>query len=146
MKKIVYILLLSLLTVSCSFQELEINRFKDFEIVEFKDNFLTLKANIVVNNPNPVRMKISDANFDLKINEKVIGRLSQMDKLVLPARSKKEYPVTAKFELTNLKNSLFSLIQIVNRRDSKISVSGSVTGSSFLYRKKFDFADIKIYE
>jgi LEA14-like dessication related protein len=125
---------------------LEINKFKNFEIVEFKDNSLTLKANIVVNNPNPVRMKISDADFELKINEKVIGHLLQMDKLVLPARSQNEYPVTAKFQLTNLQNGLFSLIQIVNRKDSKISVSGSVIGSSFLYRKKFDFNDIKIYE
>ena len=146
MRKLIYILLVSLLTVSCSFQSLEISEFRNFEIVEFKDNVVTLKANIVVNNPNAVKLKISDADFDLKINEKKVGHLSQMDKIVLPARTKKEYPVTEKFELTNLENGLFSLIQIVNRRDSKLSVTGSVVGKSFLYRKTFDFSDIKIYE
>lgn len=132
--------------MSCKFQELEITQFKNFEILEFKDNVLTLKANVVINNPNAMRLKISDADFDLKINEKVVGRLSQMDKIVLPARSQSEYPVKARFELTDLQNGIFSLIQIVNRRDSKLSVTGSVVGKSFLYRKTFDFTDIKIYE
>lgn len=125
---------------------MEISEFKNFEIVEFKDNTLTLKANIVVNNPNPVRMKISDADFDLKVNGTKIGRLTQMDKLTLAAKSEKEYPVQAKFELTNLRNGIFSLIEIVNSRNSKIAVTGSVVGTSFLYRKTFDFTDIKIYE
>ncbi len=149
MKNIKYIFLLSLLTIflsSCSLQSLEISEFKNFQIVEFKDNLLTLKADIVVNNPNSVRMKISDADFDLKINESVVGHLTQMDKLVLHAKSQKEYPVLVKFEMKNLKNGLMSLIQIVNRRDSKISVTGSVVGKTFLYRKTFDFKDIKIYE
>lgn len=150
MKKNIYILILFIGTVafsSCmSLQSLEIREFKNFEIVEFKDNMLTLKANIVVNNPNAVRMKISDASFDLKINETVIGHLTQMDKLVLSSHSQKEYPITAKFEMTNLKNGIMSLIQIVNRRDSKISVTGSVVGKTFLYGKRFDFKDIKINE
>jgi LEA14-like dessication related protein len=146
MKKLIFLLVVGLLTVSCSFQSLEISQFNNFEILEFKDNVLTLKANVMVNNPNPVRMKISDADFDLKINDKVVGHLSQMDKLILPAHTKKEYPVTARFELNHLENGLFSLIQIVNRRDARISVTGSVVGKSFLYRKTFDFNDIKIYE
>lgn len=146
MKKLIYVLLIGLLTASCSFQSLEISQFNNFEILEFKDNVLTLRANVMVNNPNPVRMKISDADFDLKINDKVVGHLSQMDKLVLPAKTMKEYPVTARFKLNQLENGIFSLIQIVNRRDSKISVTGSVVGKSLLYRKTFDFNDIKIYE
>lgn len=146
MKNLLLILFIAFLSSSCSFQEVEISQLKNFEIIEFKDNVLTLKANVVVNNPNAVRMKISDADFDLKINESVVGHLTQMDKIVLPARSQKEYPVTAKFELTNLKNGLFSLIQIVNRRDSKVSITGSVVGKSFIYRKTFDFSDIKIYQ
>lgn len=149
-KKIAYFLLFLIIAVnftSCvSLQSLEISQFKDFEIVEFRDNMLTLRAKIVVSNPNSVRMKISDANFDLKINETIIGHLSQMDKLILPARSNNEYPVLAKFQITNLKNGIMSLIQIVNRRDSKISVTGSVVGKTILYRKKFEFSDIKIYE
>ncbi|NJK94772.1 MAG: LEA type 2 family protein [Bacteroidetes bacterium] len=150
MKKLLYILFISLISLSFSscvkLQSLEISKFKDFEIVDFKDNVLTLRANIVVSNPNPVKMKISDAKFDLKISETVVGHLSQMDKLVLPARSENEYPVMAKFQITNLKNGLMSLIQIVNRRDAKISVTGSVVGKTLLYRKTFDFKDIKIYE
>lgn len=138
---------LMILSSSCmKMESLEIKQFKDFEIVEFKDNMLTLKAKLVVNNPNPVTMKVLDANFDLRINESVVGHLSQMDKITLLARSEKEYPVTAKFQMTNLKNGLMSLIQIVNRRDSKVSVSGSVVGKTFLYKKTFNFTDIKIYQ
>lgn len=144
---IILVGVLAVLAISCvKLQTLEIKQFKDFEIVEFKDNMLTLKANLVVNNPNPVSMKVSDANFDLKINENVVGHLMQMDKLTLQARSEKEYPVTAKFQMTNLKNGLMSLIQIVNRRDSKISVSGTVVGKTLLYKKTFDFTDVKIYQ
>ncbi|HEX3009364.1 MAG TPA: LEA type 2 family protein [Bacteroidales bacterium] len=146
MKKVLYLLILAALTVSCKFQSLEISRFDNFQIVEFKDNVLTLKADVVVNNPNPMRLKIIDADFDLKINDKIVGHLSQMDKLVLAANTQKQYPITAKFELTSLQNGLMSLIQIVNRRGSHVSVTGSVTGKSFLYRKSFDFSDIKIYE
>jgi LEA14-like dessication related protein len=107
---------------------------------------LTLKADIVINNPNTIKLKISDADFDLKIDKTVVGKLTQMDKLVLAPHSQKSYPVKAKFELNNLPNGIFSLMQIVNKRDAKISVTGSVVGKSFLYRKTFDFKDIKIYE
>lgn len=146
MKKFIYLIIIAFLTISCSFQSLEIHEFKNFQILEFKDNVLTLKADIVINNPNTIKLKISDADFDLKINEKVVGKLTQMDKLVLAPRTQKSYPVKAKFELNNLSNGIFSLIQIVNKRDAKLSVTGSVVGKSFLYRKTFDFSDIKIYE
>lgn len=146
MKKFLYILVLAVTTVSCSFQSLEVHQFKNFKILEFNNNVLTLQADVVINNPNAIKLKIADADFDLKIDGTVVGKLTQMDKIVLPARTEKSYPVKAKFELTNLKDGLFSLIQIVNRRDAKLSVTGSIVGKSFLYRKTFDLNDIKIYE
>ncbi len=146
MRKLIYLIIIALVTVSCSFQSLEIHEFKNFQILEFNNNVLTLKADIVINNPNTIKLKITDADFDLKIDEKIVGKLTQMDKLVLAPRTQKSYPVKAKFELNNLPNGIFSLIQIVNKRGAKLSVSGSVTGKSFLYRKTFDFNDIKIYE
>jgi LEA14-like dessication related protein len=150
MQKSFHILLLVITTLivsSCvTIQPIEISQFRNFEIAEFKDNTLTLKANLEVNNPNPLRMKVVNANFDLKINDKIIGHLSQMDPLTLEAKTKKEYPVLAKFEITSLKNGILSLMQLVNRRDAHISVSGSITGKTMFYRKKFDFTDIKIYQ
>lgn len=141
------LLFFSVVLTSCtSLKEIEISQFRNFEIVEFKDNALTLRANIEIDNPNSLRMKITDAKFDLMMNDKKIGHLSQMDNITLLARTKKEYPVTAKFEITSLKNGLLSLMQIVNRRDSRVSVSGSVTGRTFLYRKTFEFKDIKLYQ
>lgn len=140
-------LTISLLTTSCkTIQPVEILQFSNFEITEFKDNKLTLKALLEVNNPNPLRMKVLNANFDLKLNNQVIGHLSHIDPLTLQAGTKKEYPVKASFEITSLKNGILTLMQIVNRRDAHISVSGSITGKTFIYRKTFEFTDIKIYQ
>lgn len=149
MKKVVSILLVisSLFLASACFsvKPIEIEQLNHFEIAEFKDNFLTLKATITIHNPNSLKLKITDARFDLKINDKVVGNLEQMETLAISANSEKEYPIVAKFKISNLKNGILSLMELVNKRDPKISLTGSVTGRSFLYKKTFDFTDIKIY-
>ena len=140
MKKYLIIILLSfpLLFSGCfSYEEIKLLNIKDVTYQEFKGSVLRLAITATVDNPNYFSVKIKDANMDLRLNDKVIGTVSQVEQIVLDGQAKKDYKVQVSIEMKDMLTNFLSLSRVLMNEPQKLNLSGTVHVKSFLYSKTF---------
>ena len=138
MKKYLIIILLSLpLTFSgCfNFEEIKMLNIKDVTYQEFKGNTLRLAITATVHNPNRFAVKLKNANMDLKLNDRIIGTVSQIEQVELAGRKQTDYKVHISIEMKDVMTNLTGLFRMLMNDTKNLSLSGSVHVKSFLYSK-----------
>ena len=134
MKK--YLIIILLLFSGCSdVEEVQLLKVKDVTYQEFKGNVLRLSITATVNNPNRFNVRIRDANMDLRLNDRVIGTVTQMEQVTLLGRTQKDYKIHVAIEMKDLLSNILNLSRILMNEPKNLSLSGSVHVKSFLYSK-----------
>ena len=140
MKKYLIIILLSLplLFSGCiGYEEVKLLNIKDVTYQEFKGNILRLAITVTVDNPNYFSVKIKDANMDLRLNDRVIGTVTQVEQIVLDGQARKDYKVQISIEMKDMLTNFLSLSRVLMNEPQKLNLSGTVQVKSFLYSKTF---------
>ena len=66
-----------------------------------------------------------------------LGKVKQMDDLVISRKSTKEYTMRILVEITDVKNSFVSAFSIFSGKKPDIRFNGTIKVCSFLYGKTF---------
>ena len=141
MRKYLTITLLYLLTLSsgCSgFDEVSLLNVKDVTYQEFKGNVLKLSITATVDNPNRFKVKFKEANMDLRLNDRIIGTVTQMEPITIAGRSQKDYKIHVSIEMKDMLSNLMNLFRILMNDPKNLNLSGTVHVKSFLYSKTFE--------
>jgi len=144
-KKYLIIILLSfpfLFSGCFQFEEIKLLKIKDVTYKELKGSTLRLAITATVNNPNHFSVKIKNANMDLKLNDKMLGTLSQIEQIELAGRTQKDYKIQVSIEMKNMLTNLIGLSRMLMNDSKNLSLSGSVHVKSFLYSKTFQVDNI----
>jgi len=139
-KKFLIIILLSLplLFSGCfGYEEIKVSNVKDVTYQEFKGNTLRLAITVLVDNPNYFSVKIKNADMDLRLNDRVIGAVSQVEQIVLDGRTKKDYKVHISIEMKDMLSNFVNLSRVLMNEPQKLNLSGTIQVKSFLYSKTF---------
>jgi LEA14-like dessication related protein len=137
-KKYLIIILLSLPLVfsGCSkYEEIKLINIKDVTYQEFKGNMLRLAITATVHNPNRFAVKIKNANMDLKLNDRIIGTVSQIEQVELAGRKQADYKLYVSIEIKDMLSNLTGLFRVLMNDTKNLSLSGSVHVKSFMYNK-----------
>jgi len=137
-KKYLIIILLSLPLVfsGCyNFEEIKLINIKDVTYQEFKGTTLRLAITATVHNPNRFAVKIKNANMDMKLNDRIIGTVSQIEQIELAGRKQSDYKVHVSIEMKDLLGNLTGLFRVLMNDTKKLSLSGTVHVKSFMYNK-----------
>ena len=139
MKKHLYIILLfiPLLFSGCSYEDVQLISVKDVTYQEFSGNVLRLVITATVNNPNRYNVKIKNANMDLRLNDKVIGSVSQMEQIELASRKQKDYKIQVSIEMKDMLSNIISLYRVLMNEPKNLNLSGTVQVKSLFYSKTF---------
>jgi len=139
MKKYLYLILLfiPLLFSGCSHEDIQLISIKDVTYQEFKGNVLRLAITATVNNPNRFNVKIKNANMDLRLNDKIIGTVLQMEQIDLASRKQKDYKIQVSIEMKDLLSSITSLYRVLMNDSRSLNLSGTVQVKSFLYSRTY---------
>ena len=122
--------------VSCSnIKEIKIGDIRDVNIINLNNNILTLKVVVPVENPNSFNVKIKGADLRVIMGDKEIGKVKQIDDLMIYGKSTKEYPVMIMIELTDVNSIMASAYQIFSGEMHDVRLSGTVVVKSFMYRR-----------
>ncbi len=138
MKKYLVIVLLSLpfLFSSCfKFENAELIAIKDVTYKEFKNNALRLDILTTINNPNRFKLKIKGGNIVLKLDDKTIGTVTQIEHIELAGRTQKDYQIQVTVEMQDSMSSLPALFRILMNETNRLNLSGSVQVKSLMYSK-----------
>ena len=139
MKKYLYIILLfmPLLFSGCSHEEVQLISIKGVTYQEFNGNVLRLLIIATVNNPNRYNVKIKNANLDLRLNDKVLGSVTQIDQIDLAKRKQQDYKIQVSIEMKDILSNILSLYRVLMNEPKNLNLSGTVQVKSFLYTKTF---------
>ena len=139
MKKHFFIILffMALLFSGCSYEEVQLIGIKDVTYQEFNGSVLRLAITATVNNPNRYNVKIKNANMDLRLNEKVIGTVAQMEQIDLASRKQQDYKIQVSIEMKDILSNMLSLYRVLMNEPKNLNLSGTIQVKSFLYSKTF---------
>ena len=139
MKKHLYLILLFMLLLftGCSTEDIQLVGIKDVTYQEFNRNVLRLAITATVNNPNRFNVKIKNANMDLRLNNKTIGTVTQMEQIELDSRNQKDYKIQVSIEMKDMLSNAIALYRVLMNEPKNLSLSGTVEVKSFLYSKTF---------
>ena len=140
MKKILCIILL-VLPVQYSgcgrYEDIRIVKIKDVTYQEFRGNTLRLAIVATVDNPNYFNVKITDANMVLRLQERVLGNVTQMERIELEGRTEKDYKIEVAIEMKDMLTNVLNIVRIFMNDPKNLNLSGTVHVRSFLYSKTF---------
>ena len=140
MKKylVVFLLLSPFLFSSClKFENIELISVKDVTYLEFRDNVLRLAITATINNPNKFKVKIKDADMELRRKDRIIGSVTQMEQIELDGKSQKDYKIKIAVEIKDVMSGLTSLYRMLMNDTDNLNLSGSVHVKSFIYSKTY---------
>jgi len=139
MKKRLIIILLSLplLFSGCSFEDVKIVSIKDVTYQDLKGSVLRLSITATVNNPNHFSVKIKNANMDLRLNDRMIGTVTQIEQITLAGRTQQDYKLLVSIEMKDMLSNMLGLFRVLMNEPKNLNLSGTVQVKSFLYSKTF---------
>ena len=122
------LLTLLLFLSSCSlFQDIQIKNVTDFTPV-FEDKQLLIKANVFVQNDNLYAIKLKQSDLIISIDDKALGNVMLIDKVIFKQKSDTSYPVKLKLNLAD--GALFTLLRNAFKKEVTITIKGTLKGSA----------------
>jgi len=105
--------LVSIFFVSCnSVKDLEFKQIKNVRLEKLGFAKSTLSAEVVYYNPNNFSLELSQSEFDIYINNNLLGHSSQQTQVKIPNRKAFSLPIQFELDMKNLiKNGINGLIQ-----------------------------------
>jgi len=135
---IITLLSLPLLFSGCSkYEDVRVIKIKDVTYEELRGKMLRLAIVATVDNPNYFNVKIKNANMDLRLNDRIIGTVTQVEQIELAGRKQQDYKIQVSIELQDLMSNLLNLSRILMNESKNLNLSGTVQVKSFLYNKTF---------
>lgn len=111
MKSSICILLLLIFATSCqSPKDLEFRNVQNITLDNLSFNDATLKMELVYYNPNNYGLELNRTDFDIYVNENLLGHSLQDLQLKIPSRKEFTVPVQVNLDMKNLlKNGITAL-------------------------------------
>ena len=134
--KYLYIMVLILLC-SCNsiVDKVEISDIHGFEIKNMDGNTLNLEMSVKINNPNRLKMTLSQGSFELKNGEQIVAKIKQPETLVLKARSDSLYVMPVNVEIVELRGGIMGALKLLAGGTSMFKLYGKAVVSSSMIRK-----------
>ena len=142
MKNILYIFLLvsPLVFTGCAgYEEIKVIGIKDVAYQDLDIRSRTLKLNIVatVHNPNFFNVRITNANMELRLHERVLGTVTQMELIDIEGRKQKDYTIRIAIEMNDAYTNFLSIYRVFQNNPKNLNLTGTVHVKSFLHSKTY---------
>ena len=142
MKRFLYIFLLVVAVIisGCiGYQEIKVVGIKDVAYQDFDIRNRTVKLEIIatVNNPNFFNVKITDANMVLRLQERVLGNVTQVEMIELEGRTEKDYSIRIAIEMKDMLANVMSIYRVFTNDPKNLNLTGTVHVRSFMYSKTY---------
>ena len=124
--RIVYLVGLLFIFSSCSlFKNLEISNIQDIS-PSFENKTIVLNASIDVKNSNFYNVTVKASELIASINDKELGNIELLEKVVFKRKSTGSYPLKFKMKLAD--GALFTILKNVFKKEVTIAFKGKIKG------------------
>ena len=124
--RIVYLVSFLFIFSSCSlFKNLEISNIQDIS-PSFENKTIVLNASIDVKNSNFYNVTVKASELIASINDKELGNIELLEKVVFKRKSTGTYPLKFKMKLAD--GALFTILKNVFKKEVTIAFKGKIKG------------------
>lgn len=141
---ILFLLPLLVLAVSCNVSPVELKSISNVSVKSISNNTVTLQIAATIQNPNP-RLKVKSSDLLLNVGQTNIGRITQLEDIVLKGHSTETYTTRVKFELTGSSMNMMSLYRLIDRDKKDFKISGKVKVTAPFVAKTINFSDYQVF-
>lgn len=126
--RIVYLVGLLFIFSSCSlFKNLEISNIQDIS-PSFENKTVVLNASIEVENSNFYNVAVKASELVVSINDKELGDIELLEKVVFKRKSSGTYPFKFKMKLAD--GALFTVLKNVFKKEVTLAFKGKIKGTA----------------
>lgn len=133
MTKIVYVLFLIVLSVSCRApKDLEYRDFKNLTVKQLGFGSSTINVDLIYYNPNNFGLQLKNTDLDIYIDGSFLGHSSQEYQITIPKRAEFTLPFQVEVDMKNVfKNALSTILS----KEVMVKVTGTVRlGKANIYK------------
>jgi len=132
----IFLLALPLLLSGCvGDEEIKIVRIKDVRYDELRGSTLRLSITATVNNPNYFNVKLTNANMVLRLQDNIIGNVTQVEQIELLGRTEKDYTIRLSIDMRDVMTNIMTLSRVFMNDPRDLNLSGTVHVRSFMYSR-----------
>lgn len=127
-----------LIFTSCNiYKEVEVKEVRDVRLTEFGTDGLKAEVDVLVENPNSFKLKVTDSDLDVSVNGTNVGKVKLGEKLIIDKSSTNLYTLHFKSDYDDLSPQfLQSLITLIFVNYAEFSAQGYVKGRALMVSKK----------
>jgi len=137
--KLVLALLLVVACVhSCTFyNDVEVLEVQDVRVEEFSDKMIVAEVDLLIDNPNWYKVKLTKSEIDLAINGSDVGQMGLGEKLTIPKKTKSTHTVVIEADYEVLQtNFLQNFLTLLFNPKVKLKAEGYIRGRALFVSKK----------
>lgn len=127
------LLLISLLvTLSCSsLKPVELKKVESVKILTTSSEGVDLELNLIISNPNFLKLKITDGDLNLVLNKIDMGKAQLKNAVSLPAHSEVSHKFIVHVGVSNaLLGGLASLLSLFKSNTATVTMKGTIKAKS----------------
>jgi LEA14-like dessication related protein len=138
--KFLFLLLSSgIILSSCGrISRIEIGEVRDFTVKGFEENALVIEVIIPIENPSLYKIKISDFEAKIYLNKGYLGRVNNIEPLVLSGKSSENYTLVFKVRMANFFGTASKVMNLQKGQRINLKIEGTVSARSFFMKKKIE--------
>jgi LEA14-like dessication related protein len=130
--KLVLASILAAFLVSCaSLENIEVGEIKDVKFNRFTDKTIEFEVIMPIDNPSAFRFRITDVDLDVYINNEYMGKIRNVDNVLVPSRSSELYTFPLRVEFSNILKGALSMFNLYLDRQADIAIKGKISVRSF---------------
>lgn len=121
---------------SCSgFESIEVGEIEDVRFGNFAGRAVEFEVLMSIENPSSFRFRISDVDLDVYVNNEYLGKITNVDNVLIPSRSEELYAFPLKVEFSNILKGALSMYNFLIEREAEIVVKGAINVRSFPFTR-----------
>lgn len=135
---LVVVLGLILFSSCTKLDEITIGEPQNVTIKSMSLNSIDVLVELPISNPARAKLKVTDMDLKIWIDEKYIGRIKNIESLIIDARSDSLYMVPLKIIVVNFLKSAALYRKYMNNEHIEVKLEGEIRGKLWGFRKKIN--------
>jgi len=133
------LILLAFAISSCIFiKPVEISRIEKIDVENLSLSNAKLKLSLKINNPNFVKIKITDINLDVFVRDEKIGKIEETDSFEIKANKNENIDVQLNVSFSNLITKAYRIIKLLSGSDAKIKLKGTIGTKALFFSREIE--------
>lgn len=137
--KILSLLILLLAFSGCNRNKIKIGDISNIKYKGVDGNTLILEADALVINPGLFKLRIKEIDAVISVNNIKMGRITKIDKVIIPAKTKQRHKIKMYLDVTNMAGGIMAMIQMLGKKRNMFKIEGTIKVKYFLFTRTIEF-------